>query len=351
MNESKPRTEPFTKQACSNYTVFIFTSVFVLFFSNCLQAAETQADRFKRFIESPPRIKSLVFSQEISGITTNFCRLKWQQNALWFGRSASNLFHIQDLEETKLYSLIVARFENKTYVFNGTELYSWTNKNGIDTNYNSAKATFDQVVSGQIADILNMGCQLAAVESIKWDGNNFETDNRAKELFIRGNLELDKLDRPLKLHVEQYPIRPRTNKQKAGPPWDYEYLYDAAPLLGYLPSQIIASFKNDDGTVGMSIRYALASVEISSVILPESEFGLELNQFTSSVRPVTVANGSLIYADRGRTVTVKEAPPPSTDTLMRRQSIRYVLAFLFLATLIVPIAFLRLGRRRIDKQP
>jgi hypothetical protein len=313
----------------------------------CIPAnAETQLELFKHFVESPPRIKDLVYSQEIAGLVTNYHRIKWQENALWFGRSDSNLLTRPDFNDVSLYTLIVARFEDKKFVYNGSALYSWTNFNGLDTNYNSVTTTFDHVLNGQIADILNMGCQLAAVGSIEWRSNSFEVENQEKAILIKGSLESDLNScRASKLVVEQYSLGDKRSKLER-PAWSYEYKYETTPLLGYLPSEIVASFKESDGSLGMSINYRIGMIELSDEKLDESDFVLNYQLFPTSTIPIMITNGTLVYSAGGRVVVATEVKPATNPlTASQRKSIRYAVLGAFGLLCVIPLLFVWLNSR------
>ena len=332
---------------CVRVIIFCFIPFIVGgFFRLDAVAVETPGELFKKFIENPPTIKNLVYAQEIPGLATNYCRLKWQDGALWFGTSKTNLFEIANLDNTGVYSLIVARFAEKMYCYNGTDLYSWTNHDYLDTNFNSVRATFDQVVSGQLADILNMGCQLASVASIKWQGNQFEVENPFKKTWARGNLDLDPVGRASKLHVEHGPLR--TGKAtRDNPPWDYEYFYENGSHSGYLPKMIVASFKKKDGSVGMSLRYTIGTIEIATEEIPEAEFSLLPSQFSRLEHVVTVSEGNLIFEDQGKLVITKERTPTAPYIpLLKRSKLFLAIAVLMILS---PLFFFWLCQRKKTK--
>lgn len=255
------------------------------------------ADRFKEFIANPPVIEDAFYSQQVIGYAPLYYWVKWQPGALFLGVSlATNLAAVP--AKTRLLSCeqqITAGFGEKfRQVIHSTDLYVWTNKNIPDEQNNSLFRTYKAALDVQGAELLNMGCLLAEVGSIRWAGDDFTVTNHSRGIVVQGQLTRDSKGRASALSVQPRMLD-RKSKNSGYYPRIYEYFYETNLALSYLPSRIVATHEDEKGQQGLQIEYKIFSMKTANSSLPEESFIFDSSHFPNIAETLVISNKHVVH--------------------------------------------------------
>jgi hypothetical protein len=252
------------------------------------------ADLFKKFVEKPPVIENLVYSQEMPGVVTNYYRLKFQRPAMFFGRSSSPIPASDAAESSKDYSEWIGRFGSQYLNKSYNMLFSWTNEaDDIDLT-NTVKFHYVDAMENQISKILNMGCQLAPIGSIHWNGDTFVVKNPEQHIRVEGALKRGQNGKAASLIVVPHPLN-------GGAPdfvsseYNYTYDYEKPLSLSYLPNVIIETFKSAKGPP-ISLKYTILAIEVATNRIASSAFLLN-PRIESNLIYIAISNGKRVFAN------------------------------------------------------
>lgn len=148
-------------------------------------------DDFKKFLESPPIIKSMVAAITI-GSNETFVELRYQQDA-WFYREADSFEHLTNPAGVPMApkNLIMGRFGNQYWRLNepDAELYCDTltpgkeeeimHTNGIEVLWRASFFETDHALW-----LLHLGLSTTTLAPIKWQGNMIKGTNWYGSRFV-----------------------------------------------------------------------------------------------------------------------------------------------------------------------
>lgn len=253
-------------------------------------SANSQAALFKEFVQHPPTIESLGYTQEVPGLTTNYFDLKYQPPALFLGRITVPFPAHGGPTTAAGYTEWVARFGhtylNKSY----NMLFAWTNAEAQKSASNTVNLHYTLALD-QAAKILNMGCQFLPPGGIRWNGNRFTQTNTERGVWVEGHLVVEN-NAAVAMSVVPHALGSTTRQIV---PSEYRYTYDRrAPLsLPYLPNVITESFTQENGSA-FRLRYRLLRIELARGPMGESAF-LPSPQTETNLVHVTISNGFRVY--------------------------------------------------------
>lgn len=309
-------------------------------FLNVRIASAASADKFKEFVENPPTIALLVYDQKVvepGGGGSYFQNLfRWQTNAFLFAHGYENLVAINQETDLTRYPDVVAYFGNRFTRRQGEAFSDWTDTGKPEESRNSVKQGLDVPLNVWAAKILNMGTHLVPIGSIRWSADEFTVTNKIKGTLVKGRLLRDNQDRARMMTVESYS---ENNPQELIERWTYEYSYERALSLSYLPSQLVASrAKGRFGEVTMIFN--IYRIDTSSVTLPLAYFlALETG---ASVR-IGVSNKFLIHNQPDGVIV--RLDPWANQQDHRTSNKFYLLVALVLAS---PLIFFWMYRRKAE---
>ncbi len=236
--------------------------------------SESPVESFKAFVSSPPTLSDLTWTEEqlSNAESTNYYRMKYQPGALFLGHANSPIASPTATADS--YGIVVSRFGSNYWVKEFNALYVWTNTHNPREQGNSADALFHLKARTEAARILNMGFQQAPIASIRWQHNSCSVTNVEEKSVFSAVLTAGLDGRASELVVER-----RRIKKPANTPPDstviYEYSYDTALPLTYLPSTIEAYSQQRGGPrKGPLYRWRIINVAAAAAPLPESAFSL-----------------------------------------------------------------------------
>src|SRR5262249_1947538 len=154
--------------------------------------------------------------------------LRWQStNAFLLGISRDNIASSTNLESSSAYYEWFGRSTNEYWNKVRRGFFVWTNRDLTGEESNTVALHYDHFVTVHLPNILNMGCQLAGVGQIHWEGDSFVLTNQAKGIRLHGHIVRDKNGRAEKMVVEQNPLdKVRGSEKEDYLPWEYEYFYE-----------------------------------------------------------------------------------------------------------------------------
>jgi hypothetical protein len=327
----------------------VFKKIAVLFFvilmavySNATDAPQP-AEEFKQFIASPPSIAELIYSQTISNLQTQYYCVKWQRSNMFLGRS-KQILNVGNISNSINYTMWIGKFGNGFSLKSRNAFFVWTNRDIEQEKSNTVANSYHNALHSEIATIFNMGCGLADIGSIHWDGDKFAVNNPMNGLRLEGKLTRDEYNRASKLIVKQSPLG-KAHEDNTYFPWEYDYFYDAPLQLSYLPDRIIASFKDEKGQISGIFEYKILALTIATNQLAEDNFRLSPGQ---GLVQIAISNTFRVYQGNG-TPYIK----PDTSEGMHIQNsyrIRYfIIAFIILSLFPILLWLFASGKHRQKK--
>ena len=250
------------------------------------------ADLLEHFMEMPPPFLDATYEEMISGFLTNYYSIKWQSNAVFIGRSQTDVANDSSADFTEW----LGKYD-QSYWFKSYNAYiTWTDEGITEENSNTVEQSYQRLIHDPLAVILNCGCAVAEPGSIHWMNDKFEATNHYQNIWLHGQLTRDSEGRAAKLFIQQGPLG-LANPNSTYYPWEYDLFYQRSFPLQYYPSKIIGSFKTANGESGPLFQFDILTLNPATNLMDAGVFHLipETNAVV-----IAVSNRFLVYQNGGR---------------------------------------------------
>jgi hypothetical protein len=250
---------------------------------------------FKSFIANPPAISNLVFTEELPNAPIAYHRIKWQNPSVYVGWGNSPFIP----KETALtnYTEWVGHFGNIFYLKSLNAFYTWTNSGDPAEVGNTVEIAHQKMMGLVTAGILNMGCQMAPVGGIRWEGDSFVLTNQANDRAVQGKVFADAEGRAGRMLVTAVPVG---TPFSAGVEMECSYEYDGSHSVPFLPGTI--AVKSSAGKAPFNYKHRILALELATAPLAASDF-LTVPSDADRLVHVRITNKYRLYTKRynGRT--------------------------------------------------
>jgi len=310
------------------------------------------ADLFKKFVESPPPIADLFYDLAYAGEAPSYFHLKWQLNAMFYGDigNETSLQKLANVNDLTGYQRIFAKFNDQYWQKIQEDVYVWTNRNILSEANNTVKFTHDNIVNVSVPTILNFGCAMAPVASIRWVGDSFFLTNHLTDRWVRGQLSRDELGRANRLLTSHGRVGSAKQDSETFP-WIQEYHYEASLSLAYLPSRIKSYYNDATGMERGTSTIRIHSIAVADEPMPQEAFALDKLLSTTNINiAITVSNQYLVFAPKKGKQTAPYLVRDGVSAISQRptlQRIYFITAVLLIA---VPFVIFLLSKQNEERK-
>lgn len=336
-----------SRKKLAHFTISI--SVGTLGFWNAMPSDAAPADRYKEFIQHPPSITDLFVEHRDAGQASSFYFAKWQTGCFFVacapGETGGAFQEITNLAD---FEMIFSKYHSVYWQKTGSDLYSWTNLDLPKQQTNSITGSCQNFCQAVLTPILNGGCDFMPIGSISWVGDTFSYRSKDMDYWAKGILNRDRSGRAANLTIA---IGKLGDPTPYGRHYSFDYYYDAALSLPFLPSRIERHYVDDNGKE-WTHTVIIHEIRISQKPMNESAFSLEPLADTTNITDIITESNNLFVT------LVKDAKPgviafgfrqdpsaPNLQTDFRRVYFRIAVLILVLIPIFyVPIYYFNRNR-------
>lgn len=217
--------------------------------------------------------------------------------------------------------------------------YEWADTGKASEEHNSLKVQHDMLLTYYGPHVLNMGCTLAPIGSIKWVNDEFAVTNQNQGLSLHGKLFRDGEGRASKMTVEFHTLG--SSKMEH---FTYDYFYDTPLSLAYLPSRIVTRLEEDHSFMFPN-TLKIYALDTRTSPLAESDFTIPTAIATNNlVAQIVVSNEFLVYNQQGRQFVIADA-----FSANQARKVTKLVYYIFAVLLFSPLVIYWWPRRRGQK--
>jgi hypothetical protein len=257
-------------------------------------------EKFKNFISSPPTISNLVFQQKVPmgggarpldgsfALSTSFeyFQARWQPGALLFRKFANPA----EVTNVSVATQLVWHFDHQHWLFDGlhARLETWTDSDPTTSGKSSSVLYSSDYYLSALNEVMNMGVMNVGMGAIRWHGLTFRLETKVDDqtVIITGQLDNPGSGPPRQLKVNY--VFP---KQQA----EYVVCYGYSPGLRplFLPSTI-TNFWASEGKLIELDEWRILELETNETPLAADTF--DINPFLQEHPwPVRVYTNGVVY--------------------------------------------------------
>lgn len=276
-------------------------------------------ESFKRFLESPPPIEDLVFSEKLppnpgqarpldgsfqQSTFLNYYHARWQTNGLLFRQIRS----VTDATNFSAMKLFAANFDNEYWLcYNSTNITrtEWVPGTTAKTNRIFGSFVFRTRI---LREPLLLGIMHLDLGKVVWDGDSFTARSSVEPYSIEGTL------RSANGRADSLSITYRSAGRDYR--WVARYRYDRSLEIPYFPSLISMNWVNEDGREIQLAEYEV--FKLREAPQPLSRDAFEPAPFIQSNgwRPLVFTNESLfVFGPSGQLIELEKRPYRGPQTI------------------------------------
>ena len=269
---------------------------------------ESDVQKFKKFIESPPILSKVIYSHYYPGRTNQypptFTLARFQPGGFFRLVSSDATNAVDPLaSQGPWQATIASQYQDLLWQMGGPhrELIFWDRRAVPQTMENPLSSTVMNSLRS-FSHFLNMGVQHAEVGSIRWVGDAFKLTNvvDGNEWRLAGNLVADSQGRAQELKLQLISYEKQFTTPRTGY-WSIVYGYNSSLSLPYLPS-IITTYWQESTNSRVLDEYAILDLETSAAPLPQEAFDWK-GYVTSNSQVFFVSNRGIGRMEGGRWMT------------------------------------------------
>jgi hypothetical protein len=240
---------------------------------------ESDAQKFKKFIESPPIISKIVYSHYYPGRTNlsppTFVLARFQPGCFFKLTTTNATEALDPLASTGPWGArIECQYHDLFWNLKGPnrQLVFWDRSATPDGMENNPLSSTVMHSLRNFSHYLHMGVQHAEIGSIRWVGDAFKLTNvvDGSEWRLTGNLVANDQGRAQELNLELILREKQFTATRTGY-WSIVYGYDSSLSLPFLPSKITTYWQESTNSKVLD-EYAIFEIETSNAPLPEKAF-------------------------------------------------------------------------------